>query len=299
MSTALGALAGAERAPLVSSASQCQYQAYWCEENVYQLCANAGASEWCAALQSTRRIPHFSYHPSDSTLPCIHCAERHGLDLDHSFAIFISNSNKTVPFLRQRSSTEPDGQVIWDYHVILLTGNTGDSSDGPLIIDLDTTLPFPCPALRYILETCAPQRQWASRYLHRFRVVPAREYLAAFASDRTHMLRASGKPGYTQTPPSWPPVRGAEAARAMNLPAFWDMSDAAPLLKRNAVSDSAPPPSLACASTNPDESASASALPTDAKNVVSTATASGALTASQHSIFDIRGLIAFVRTVPA
>jgi hypothetical protein len=233
---------------------------------------------------------------SSLRLPCI-CAERHGLDLDHSFAIFISNSNKTVPFLRQRSSNEPDGQVIWDYHVILLTGNTGDSSGGPLIIDLDTTLPFPCPALRYILETCAPQRQWASRYLHRFRVVPAREYLAAFASDRTHMLRASGKPGYTQTPPSWPPVRGAEAARAMNLPAFWDMSDAAPLLKRNVVSDSAAPPSRASASTSPGESASASALPVDAKTVA--AAGSGALTASQHSIFDIRGLIAFVRTVPA
>ena len=223
---------------------------------------------------STRRIPH-----SPFLLPWVSAfAERHGIDLDHSFAIFISNSNKTVPFLRQRSSSEPDGQVIWDYHVILLTGNTGDASGGPLIVDLDTTLPFPCPALRYILETCAPQRQWASRYVHRFRVVPAREYLAAFASDRSHMLRASGK-GYTQTPPSWPPVRGAEAAGTMNLPRFWDMSDAVPLIKRNVSAQSAAESAQSAGGKN-------SAAPDE-------------LTASQHFIFDIRGLIAFVRTIPA
>ena len=59
----------------------CQYQAYWCEENVYHLIQNGAAN--------------------------------FGFDLDHTFAVFISNEAKQVPLLRQQSSTYADGGVVW------------------------------------------------------------------------------------------------------------------------------------------------------------------------------------------
>lgn len=90
-------------------------------------------------------------------------SEKHGLDLDHSYAIVISNANKTVPFMRQANSTDIDGRVVWDYHVIFLSANTGHA-DGPFIYDLDSTLAFPCPSLRYLLETCSPQSKCVSSF---------------------------------------------------------------------------------------------------------------------------------------
>ena len=105
------------------------------------------------------------------------------------------------------------------------------------MFDLDSTLPFPCPALQYALETCAPQRKWPHDMEPRFRIIPAADYLAAFASDRSHMIHppGSGSAGgggvppvaYTQPPPAWPAIQPpalVAAGSTMNLPQLWDMS---------------------------------------------------------------------------
>ena len=61
------------------------YQAYYCEENVWQLC-------------------------------------RHPLLVDRRrFAVFISNPEKTVAMWHMRAGTDPGEAVVWDYHVVLVT----------------------------------------------------------------------------------------------------------------------------------------------------------------------------------
>lgn len=134
------------------------------------------------------------------------------------YAVFISNANRTVPFLRQRSGggcsggggDDNDGGgrlVVWDYHVIALhrrrravddDDNDGDDdgNDYYEVYDYDTTLDFPCPLSTYVdlALTIPPSSRGGTggplpeRYRHLFRVVPADRYLAEFASDRSHML---------------------------------------------------------------------------------------------------------------
>lgn len=83
-----------------------------------------------------------------------------------------------------------------DYHVFLLvcppilasSAATSNMTIGfpPMIFDFDTYLRRPCSASVYLQQTChadshslQPRRQQA-----RFRLVPAADYLAVFASDR-------------------------------------------------------------------------------------------------------------------
>ena len=146
------------------------------------------------------------------------------VSMRQSFAVFISNEQKAVPLLRQRSSNRRDGLVIWDYHVVCITMN---HSRMPVVLDLDTSLPFPCPAMHYVDKSCVPLAALRIRQQHRFRIVPAASFLDTFASDRSHML-TSGKRF-----PVWPTIRGRSASSAMNLPLFWDMIDGAPRLTGN------------------------------------------------------------------
>lgn len=69
--------------------------------------------------------------------------------------------------------------VCWDYHVIVVTF---DASPGhqALVWDLDTTLPFPCPACDYVARALRPE-ELAGQADRRFRVVAAEEFLARFA----------------------------------------------------------------------------------------------------------------------
>jgi hypothetical protein len=134
--------------------------------------------------------------------------------------------------------------------VLVLSGQSGQA-DGPFIFDLDTTLPFPCPAVRYLLDTCSPQSKWPKKNEHRFRIIPATDYLVNFASDRSHMLIKKGKE-YAKPPPGYPPI--LKGAGKMNLHKFWRMgADDADL----------------------------------------------GYGAAPHQIVDLRGLIAFIKSLPA
>lgn len=55
----------------------------------------------------------------------------------------------------------------------------------------------------------------------RFRVVPAAELLACFASDRSHMLRPDGS--WSAPPPPYPPIVAPSDGATHNLAAYWDM----------------------------------------------------------------------------
>lgn len=177
------------------------------------------------------------------------------------YAVFISDANRTVPFLRQRSGggcsggDDDDGGtgcfVVWDYHVIALrrrrravdNSNDGDCGDDDgndyyyEVYDYDTTLDFPCPLSTYVdlALTIPPYSRGGGagggalpeRYRHLFRVVPADRYLAEFASDRSHMLLPPSPDGrgerYSSPPPSYPCIVASRDGRTMNLDEYIDM----------------------------------------------------------------------------
>jgi hypothetical protein len=91
------------------------YTSQYCEENIYLL---------AKSLQRKKR------------------------DDRQDYAIFISNPHRHVALFNQRASQAPHMPVIWDYHVILLTVESGQELSGDMIVsiwDYDTRLSFPCP----------------------------------------------------------------------------------------------------------------------------------------------------------
>lgn len=91
------------RAP--PSRSDCAYQPYYCEENVWQLCANA-------RVVGTR------------------------------FAVFIASPSRVCPLWNQRGSTGPSNPVLWDYHVVLVARSGGRSVVYDLDSTLDFPCPL-------------------------------------------------------------------------------------------------------------------------------------------------------------
>ncbi len=149
------------------------YTENYCEENIFHLLAHP-------AVQAVRK-----------------------------WVVFISNQSGRVAMLAQRS--RPDGVVIWDYHVVLITANPR-----PCVWDLDTTLALPCNAAVYLNSTFSSDVP--EQYLPRFRVLAADTFRREFCSDRRHMRDRDGR--YISSPPQWPAIR---AESGSNLSRFIDM----------------------------------------------------------------------------
>jgi len=158
------------------------YQARYCEENVWRLLAR------------------------DEIKAC------------RSWAVIVSSQSGHFLALRQRAGRPGDGLVCWDYHVFAVV----DDPDGTrLALDLDSDLPFPCPLVRYLADSFAPMLPPRRRPI--FRVIPAGDYLAGLASDRSHMLKPDGS--YFAPPPPWPaPGKG----KNNTLRSWIDVSSKAP-----------------------------------------------------------------------
>jgi hypothetical protein len=90
------------------------YQAYYCEENVWRLLARAEIA--------ARR----------------------------AWAVIVSSLSGEFVALHQRAGRFDDGLVCWDYHVFAVVD---DSDHTRLALDLDSDLPFPCPLARYLDNT--------------------------------------------------------------------------------------------------------------------------------------------------
>ena len=143
-----------------------------------------------------------------------HLAAHAELYGDEPQVVFLSNRDSSVAMLSQ--SERPAGVVIWDYHTILVT-----RSDQWLVWDLDSILPFPCDARRYVVASLpfdVPQQ-----YRPLLRVIDAAEYRAGFFSDRRHMRNEHGS--FQAPPPSWPAIRGSEGS---NLHHYIDMDETGP-----------------------------------------------------------------------
>lgn len=156
------------------SCTDARYAPYYCEENVY----------WLA-------------HDDLAARPCDDGSPR---------VVLISNPNRTVAVGAQRAGRGPARVVVWDYHAIYLRDE--------LVFDLDTVLPCPTPIGEYCAASFpAPLRESGGVYAPVFSVIPARDYLRAFSSDRSHMRDETG--AYLQSPPPWPPVFSPEAGSTL------------------------------------------------------------------------------------
>lgn len=116
--------------------------------------------------------------------------------------VFVSSACKQVAMRHQRAGG--GNAVVWDYHVVLLAAGR--------LWDLDTTLGFGISPALWLAESFIPGTPEP-----RFRVIEAPAYLASFASDRSHMIGADGRP--LKPLPPWPPI-----GKGMNLMRFIDMT---------------------------------------------------------------------------
>ncbi len=132
---------------------------------------------------------------------------------EQAYVLFISNLEGRVAMIRQRA--RPEGVVLWDYHVVLLSCEPDWE-----VWDFDTTEPFPRSASDY-LELSFPVDAPDS-YRPLFRLVEVDTFLRDFSSDRSHMRDASGR--FKSPPPPWPPIH---ADSDSNLSRFIDMEDTA------------------------------------------------------------------------
>jgi hypothetical protein len=94
--------------------SNLDYQAYYCEENVWRLLAGPLLGE--AA----------------------------------TWGVIVSNTSRDLVVLRQRAGRPVDGLIHWDYHAFAVAV---DPIEGKIVLDLDSDLPFPCPLNRYLRDT--------------------------------------------------------------------------------------------------------------------------------------------------
>jgi len=134
------------------------------------------------------------------------------------FVVFLSTADRRLPLFFQRAGgpAGSPGLVVWDYHVIAMT--VGGGAPGA-VWDLDSTLPFPCPAADYArlaLRDPGPGRHWGRR----FRVVDARGYLDGLGSDRSHMVGDDG--AWLAEPPGYAPLVAADGERS-NLARYVDV----------------------------------------------------------------------------
>jgi protein N-terminal glutamine amidohydrolase len=129
------------------------YQAFYCEENVWQLASDA-------------RIVG-----------------------DERAVIWISNALRACPLWEQRNAPSADECVIWDYHVIFATRTSGQR----YIYDLDSSLSWPASFEEYFARTFPKtERIFETEYAPHFRVIAANDYVRTFSSDRYHMRDQRG-----------------------------------------------------------------------------------------------------------
>ncbi|MGO8693542.1 MAG: hypothetical protein ACLQMF_07685 [Rectinemataceae bacterium] len=132
-----------------------------------------------------------------------------------AWALLVSNAERRVVFMRQRSGRPVDGLVQWDYHVLALVER---SAEGYFALDLDSDTEFPCPLQAY-LESTFPS-DVSPTLTPRFRTMRAADYVANLVSDRSHMRRPDGS--YMAPPPPWEHPGTGKAAKS-NLMEWADM----------------------------------------------------------------------------
>lgn len=166
------------------------YCPFYCEENVWQLCAHP---RWAAA---ERRV------------------------------LCISNSERRVAMWGQRTAQHPHVPIVWDYHVVLLLRDPGRRFD---VWDLDAQYPGPRSAERWLRTSFDHSGLLPPQYAPCFRMIDCADYRRHFRSDRRHMRSQDGTPKQPPPPwpaiMGEPPACAPEDDGS-NLERFIDMQDA-------------------------------------------------------------------------
>ncbi|XP_015910513.1 protein N-terminal glutamine amidohydrolase [Parasteatoda tepidariorum] len=159
----------------IPAIDECCYASCYCEENVWKLC------EFVQKHQPTL--------------------------LPSCYAVFISNNNQTVALWYQKSGESAEKLAIWDYHVIFLY--KPNCNDPCQVYDLDTILPFPFDLEKYAKLTFRSEGNLPPNYHRYFRVIPSKDFLLTFASDRSRMKRPDGS--WIKEPPAYPCIATPES----------------------------------------------------------------------------------------
>ncbi|MCP4504438.1 MAG: hypothetical protein GY822_31390 [Deltaproteobacteria bacterium] len=130
--------------------------------------------------------------------------------------LFISGNGEAFVMGEQRAGKGEFGVVTWDYHVVA----AGIFEEQWCIFDLDTRLPFPCSAKRYLDACFYPSL--CEEWLPSFRHMSSEAFVEIFQSDRGHMKDDSGL--WRAPPPSWPPP----STKGNNIGEFADMTEETP-----------------------------------------------------------------------
>jgi hypothetical protein len=116
---------------------ECDYAYCYCEENIYRF-AELLQTRFADELQRNQR---------------------------KVFVIFLSNPRKQTLIWKQKSSSDPDEPVCWDYHVILCVRSVeSEKEEENLIYDFDSLLPFPCDLSFYCKEAFRPDLSILPRF---------------------------------------------------------------------------------------------------------------------------------------
>jgi hypothetical protein len=131
------------------------YCAYYCEENIWHLCADERLAD---------------------------CERR---------VLIISNPARRVAMWGQKICPDPDMPIAWDYHVILLARRPGQAWQA---WDLDAREPGPRPAKDWLHDSFRAIGLLPPQFEPRFRMVTCADYRRYLRSDRRHMLHVDGSP---------------------------------------------------------------------------------------------------------
>lgn len=126
-------------------------------------------------------------------------------------AVFVTNDDRSVAMWGQRAAAVDP--IVWDYHVVALL------PEHDLVVDLDDRTQLARPRAAWLQHAFRPVDE--PRFLPRFRIVPADDYLATFSSDRSHMLDVRGRPLHPF--PAWPAP--FDATKGHVLPRFVDLAE--------------------------------------------------------------------------
>lgn len=123
--------------------------------------------------------------------------------------VLITGPGRHRKLWYQRCSEHITLPVYWDYHVILLAWN-----ENWQVWDLDTRLELPVKASTYFHKTFrGPDNNFDNTNVF-FRSIDAKEYIANFCSDRSHMRLPSGD--WAAPPPSWPAIVTSRLSNLMD-----------------------------------------------------------------------------------
>ncbi len=109
--------------------------------------------------------------------------------------LFVLSEAGACPVAAQRAA--PVGEACWwDYHVVVLDGSTR-------IWDPDSRLGCPVAADDWLAGSFPSIDRLPAAFKPLFRRVPAADYRARLATDRSHMRDTEGN--WLHAPPPWPP----------------------------------------------------------------------------------------------